>query len=86
MRLLRSGFSISYAFSVKTIRNFLAAINHVTAGKVTEGTYRIGSVLMNCIKMLDDGKLSLSNNPGYKKEKHSFDKFIEHWNKTAEKL
>ena len=38
---------------------------------------------MNCIKMLDDGNLPLSNNPEYKKEKQSFDKFIEHWKDIA---
>ena len=46
-------------------------------------TYHTGRALMNCIKMLDDGKLSLSNNSGYKKEKLSFDKFIEHWRDIA---
>jgi cellobiose epimerase len=42
-------------------------------------TYHTGRALMNCIKMLDDGNLSPLNNPGYKKEKYNFDKFIEHW-------
>lgn len=42
-------------------------------------TYHTGRALMNCIKMLDDGRPSLLNNAGYKKEKNSFDEFIKHW-------
>jgi len=50
---------------------------------IWKGTYHTARSLMNCIKMLDDGTLPIANIPGYKKEKHSFDKFIEYWNKIA---
>ncbi len=49
-------------------------------------TYHTSRALMNCIKMLDGGSLPISNNSSYKKEKESFDKFIEHWRNTAKEI
>jgi len=49
-------------------------------------TYHTGRALMNCIKMLDDGKASLLNNPGYQREKENFDTFIDHWKKIAAEI
>jgi mannobiose 2-epimerase len=46
-------------------------------------TYHTGRALMNCIKMLDDGKQSISNNPGYQREKKIFHSFIDHWKNIA---
>jgi mannobiose 2-epimerase len=49
-------------------------------------TYHTGRTLMNCIKMMDDGTLTMDNNSGYKKEKERFGKFIGHWRNTTKLL
>lgn len=46
-------------------------------------TYHTGRAMMNCIKMLDDGTLSISNQKGFKKEKEHFNKFINHWQQVS---
>jgi mannobiose 2-epimerase len=49
-------------------------------------TYHTGRALMNCIKMLDDGTLSVSKSKGFIKEKEHFNKFIYHWKNLADSL
>jgi len=49
-------------------------------------TYHTGRTLMNCIKMLDDGTLSISNSKGFIKEKEHFHKFISHWKNIADRM
>lgn len=49
-------------------------------------TYHTGRALMNCIKMLDDGTLSISKSKGFIKEKENFNKFISHWKILGDSL
>lgn len=49
-------------------------------------TYHTGRALMNCIKMLDDGTLTISNQKRFLKEKEHFNNFISHWKNLADSL
>lgn len=59
---------------------------HEPKSTIWKCTYHTGRTLMNCIKVLDDGSLPVSNKNSYKKEKEHFDKFLNHWKQTAKYL
>lgn len=56
-------------------------------GTIWKGTYHTSRALMNCIKMLADDEFELMKaSKEFKKQKNSFDEFIEQWKKIVKDL
>jgi cellobiose epimerase len=56
-------------------------------GHIWKANYHTGRAMMNCVKMLAGEDFELvRRSEGFRKAKEEFDKFIAHWQRTAEKL
>ncbi|MCL5021434.1 MAG: N-acylglucosamine 2-epimerase, partial [Bacteroidetes bacterium] len=56
-------------------------------GHIWKCNYHTGRAMMNCIKMLADDEFQpMKENRGFRETKEETDKFIAHWQKTAEKI